>query len=85
MVMVKMSNCKKCLASGMRVHVLSSGFCQECQSELEWKNGEREHRRQLAVKARVDFHKKAEKYVDKKWKEKYGDDDIETVLGYNGN
>ena len=24
--MGKMSNCKKCLASGMRVHILSNGF-----------------------------------------------------------
>ena len=84
MVMVKMSNCKKCLANGMRVHILSSGFCQECQSELEWKNGEREQRRQLGIKSRVDYYKKAEKYIDKKWKEKYGDSSIEEVLS-NGN
>ena len=66
----------------MRVHILSSGFCQECQSELEWKNGEREHRRQLAIKQRVDYHKKAEKFIDKKWKEKYGDSSIDEVLSH---
>ena len=75
-------NCRKCSASGMRVHVLSSGFCQECQAEYDWKNGDREHRRQMAVKSRVDYYKKAEKFIEKKWKEKYGDDDIDTVLGY---
>ena len=42
-----MKNCKKCLASGMRVHVLSSGFCQECQSEMEWKNAPHIHRGQM--------------------------------------
>ncbi len=77
-----MSKCKKCLASGMRVHVLSSGFCQECQSELEWKNGDREHARQMAVKSRVAYYKKAEKFIDKKWKEKYGDSSVDEVLEY---
>ncbi len=77
-----MSKCKKCLASGMRVHVLSSGFCQECQSELEWKNGDREHARQMAVKSRVAYYKKAEKFIDKKWKEKYGNSSVEEVLEY---
>ena len=77
-----MSKCKKCLASGMRVHVLSSGFCQECQSELEWKNGDREHARQMAVKSRVAYYKKAEKFIDKKWKDKYGDSSVEEVLEY---
>jgi len=76
------SKCKKCLASGMRVHVLSSGFCQECQSELEWKNGDREHARQMAVKSRVAYYKKAEKFIDKKWKEKYGDASVEEVASY---
>jgi hypothetical protein len=76
------SKCKKCLASGMRVHVLSSGFCQECQSELEWKNGDREHARQMAVKSRVAYYKKAEKFIDKKWKEKYGDSSVDEVLEY---
>jgi len=77
-----MKNCRKCLASGMRVHILGSGFCQECQSDMEWKNGDREHRRQMAVKSRVDYYKKAEKFIEKKWKKKYGDDDVDTVLGY---
>ena len=66
----------------MRVHVLSSGFCQECQSELEWKNGDREHARQMAVKSRVAYYKKAEKFIDKKWKDKYGDSSVEEVLEY---
>ena len=77
-----MSNCKKCLASGMRVHVLSSGFCQECQSEMEWKNGDREHARQMAVRSRVAYYRKAEKYIDKKWKDKYGDASVEEVESY---
>ena len=63
----------------MRVHVLSSGFCQECQGELEWKNGDREHRRQMGVKSRVDYYKKAEKFIEKKWKAKYGDASVEEV------
>ena len=66
----------------MRVHVLSSGFCQECQSERDWKNGDREHRRQMGVKSRVDYYKKAEKFIEKKWKAKYGDASVEEVSGH---
>ena len=63
----------------MRVHVLSTGFCQECQSEREWKNGDKEHARQMAVRSRVAYYKKAEKYIDRKWKEKYGNSSVEEV------
>ena len=77
-----MKNCKKCSASGMRVHLLSSGFCQECQSELDWKNGDRVRMEQVAKANRVAHYEKAKKYIDRKWKEKYGDDDIDTVLGH---
>ena len=81
-----MSNCKKCLASGMRVHVLSSGFCQECQSDLEWKNGDRVQREQMARKARMQYYEKGEEYVKRKWKAKYGDSSTEEVLSHkNGN
>ena len=77
-----MSNCKKCLASGMRVHVLSSGFCQECQSELEWKNAPRIHKGQMEKKARMQYYERGEEYVKKKWKEKYGDASPEEVASY---
>ena len=77
-----MKNCRKCSAGAMRVNILSSGFCQECQSELEWKNAPNVHRQQMERKARMDYYKKAEKYVKRKWKEKYGDDDVDAVLGY---
>jgi len=77
-----MKQCKKCSAGAMRVHILSSGFCQECQSDMDWKNGNREIARQKAVKSRVDYYRKAEKFIEKKWKKKYGNDDIDTVRGY---
>ncbi len=77
-----MSACKKCLRGPLSVHVLSSGFCQECQSEMEWKNGDREHARQMAVRSRVAYYRKAEKYIDKKWKDKYGDASVEEVESY---
>ena len=77
-----MSSCKKCLRGPLSVHVLSSGFCQECQSEMEWKNGDREHARQMAVRSRVAYYRKAEKYIDKKWKDKYGDASVEEVESY---
>ncbi len=77
-----MSNCKKCLASGMRVHVLSSGFCQECQSELEWKNAPRIHKGQMEKKARMQYYERGEEYVKKKWKEKYGDASVEEVQSF---
>ena len=75
-------NCKKCLASGMRVPILGSGFCQECQSELEWKNAPRVHKEQMEKKARIQYYEKGEEYVKRKWKEKYGDDDVDAVLEY---
>lgn len=77
-----MKNCKKCLASGMRVHVLSSGFCQECQSELEWKNAPRVHKGQMEKKARMQYYEKGEEYVKRKWKAKYGDASTEEVASY---
>ena len=66
----------------MSVHILSSGFCQECQSDLEWKNAPRIHKEQMERKARMQYYEKGEAYVKKKWKDKYGDDDVDTVLGY---
>ena len=75
-------NCKKCLASGMRGHILGSGFCQECQSELEWKNAPRVHKEQMEKKARMQYYEKGEEYVKRKWKDKYGDDDVDAVLEY---
>ena len=80
-----MANCKKCSASGMRVHILSSGFCQECQGEMEWKNGDRIQREQVAKAHRIAHYEKAKKYIDRKWKDKYGDASIEEVLSHNGN
>jgi len=77
-----MKQCKKCLAGAMRVHILSSGFCQECQSELEWKNAPQVHRGQMEKKARMQYYEKSGEYVKKKWKKKYGDDSVEQVLGY---
>ena len=32
--------------------------------------------------ARVAYHRRAEKYIAKKWKDKYGDDSAEQVLEY---
>jgi len=77
-----MKNCKKCLASGMRVHILGSGFCQECQSDLEWKNAPRIHKQQLERKARIQYYEKGEEYVKRKWKDKYGDASTEEVTSY---
>tara|TARA_R100000995_G_C3390785_1_gene80368 strand:- start:214 stop:450 length:237 start_codon:yes stop_codon:yes gene_type:complete len=77
-----MKKCKKCMAGAMRVHILSSGFCQECQAELSWKNGDREIARQKAVQHRVKMFEHGKKIINKKWKDKYGDEDIENVLLY---
>ena len=33
-------------------------------------------------KQRMDYYEKAQKYVNKKWKEKYGDDHIDNVKMY---
>ena len=77
-----MSKCKKCLAGAMRVHVLSNGFCRECNEEMAWKNGDREARKQANRARRIAYYEKLKKCVEKKWKEKYGNDNPETVLGY---
>ena len=66
----------------MRVNVLSSGFCQECQSELEWKNAPRIHKGQMEKKARMQYYERGEEYVKKKWKEKYGDASVEEVQSF---
>ena len=77
-----MSKCKKWLAGAMRVHVLSNGFCRECNEEMAWKNGDREARKQANRARRIAYYEKLKKGVEKKWKEKYGNDNPETVLGY---
>ena len=70
------------MASAMSVHILSSGFCQECQSELECKNAPHIHKEQREKKARMQYYEKGEEYVKRKWKDKYGDDDVDAVLEY---
>lgn len=77
-----MKHCKKCSAGAMRVHILGSGFCQECQSELEWKRGPHIVRQQQIDKIKNNQYKKGEEYIKRKWKEKYGDDNVDAVLGY---
>mgnify|MGYP003154255885 FL=1 len=77
-----MKHCKKCSAGAMRVHILGSGLCQECQSELEWKRGPHIVRQQQIDKIKNNMYKKGEEIIKKKWKEKYGDDDVDAVLGY---
>ena len=77
-----MKHCKKCSAGAMRVHILGSGLCQECQSELEWKRGPHIVRQQQIDKIKNNMYKKGEEMIKKKWKEKYGDDDVDAVLGY---
>tara|TARA_R110002020_G_scaffold80004_1_gene199872 strand:- start:234 stop:347 length:114 start_codon:yes stop_codon:yes gene_type:complete len=36
----------------------------------------------MGVKSRVDYYKKAEKFIEKKWKKKYGDASVEEVSEY---
>ena len=64
----------------MRVHVLSSGFCQECQGDMEWKNAPHVHKEQMAKKARMQYYEKGEEYVKRKWKAKYGNSSTKEVL-----
>jgi hypothetical protein len=78
-----MRNCKKCSAGAMRVHILSSGFCQECQDEISWKNGNRIARQQANRARRISMYENGKKIISKKWKDKYGDSSIEEVLHGN--
>ena len=66
----------------MRVHLLGSGLCQECQSELEWKRGPHIVRDQKIKKVKHDHYKKGEEYIKRKWKEKYGDSSVDEVLSH---
>ena len=77
-----MKNCRKCMASAMSVHILGSGFCQECQSDLEWKNAPHIHKEQMERKARMQYYEKGGDYVKRKWKVKYGDASAEEVASY---
>ena len=79
----KMSKqCKKSLRGAMTVHIAANGFCEECETERAWKNADRQTLLHAQKKQRMDYYEKAQKYVDKKWKEKYGDDHIENVKLY---
>ena len=40
------------------------------------------HKEQMEKKARMQYYEKGEEYVKRKWKEKYGDDDVDAVLEY---
>ena len=66
----------------MTVHIAANGFCEERESDRAWKNADRQFILAAQRKQRVDYFQKAEKYIDKKWKKKYGDDDIENVISY---
>ena len=74
--------CKKCLRGAMTVHIAANGFCEDCETERAWKNLDRQTRLHAQKKQRIDYYEKAQKYIDKKWKEKYGDDHIENVKLY---
>ncbi len=63
-----MKKCKKCLAGAMRVHILSSGLCQECQANYDWKNGDKVVREQKAKRMRVAMFKQAEEIAKKSGK-----------------
>ena len=70
------------MAGESMVKIMSNGFCQECQSELEWKNAPRIHKGQMEKKARMQYYERGEEYVKKKWKEKYGDASVEEVQSF---
>ena len=79
----KMSKqCKKCLRGAMTVHIAANGLCEECETERAWKNADRQTILAAQRKKRVDYYEKAQKYIDKKWKEKYGDEHIDNVKMY---
>lgn len=66
----------------MTVHLAANGFCEECESDRAWKNLDRQRVTALQKRRRVEYYENAKKYVDKKWKAKYGDEDIENVKMY---
>jgi len=78
-----MSNCRKCSAGAMRVHILSNGICQECTDELAWKNGTRIARQQANKARRIAMYEQGKKIIAKKWKDKYGNASVDEVLGYD--
>ena len=66
----------------MTVHLAANGLCEECETERAWKNLDRQTILSAQRKKRIEYYEKAKKYVDKKWKDKYGDEDIENVKMY---
>ena len=69
----------------MRVHLLSGGFCQECQGEYDWKNAPRVIHQQKMKGHRMAHFRKGERLIKKKWKEEYGDASLEEVQESRGN
>jgi len=79
-----MEHCKKCQAAGTRVHILSGGFCQECQGEYDWKNAPRVIHQQKMKGRRIAQYEKGKRRIKKKWEEEFGDASVEEVREYRG-
>ena len=79
-----MKHCKKCQAAGTRVHILSGGFCQECQGEYDWKNAPRVIHQQKMKGRRIAQYEKGKRRIKKKWEEEFGDASVEEVREYRG-
>ena len=79
-----MKHCKKCQAAGTRVHILSGGFCQECQGEYDWKNASRVIHQQKMKHRRIAQYEKGKRLIKKKWEEEFGDASVEEVREYRG-
>ena len=77
-------HCRKCGASALRVHLLSGGFCQECQGEYDWKNASRIIHQQKMKHRRMAQYEKGKRLIKKKWKEEFGDSSAEEVREYRG-
>ena len=77
-------HCRKCGASALRVHLLSGGFCQECQGEYDWKNAPRVIHQQKMKGQRMAHFRKGERLIKKKWKEEFGDASVEEVQESRG-
>ena len=60
---------------------MSNGLCEECEHDRAWSN-KGEYMKQYNKRNRMLMRQKAAQEVNRKWKEKYGDDTVEEVASY---
>lgn len=61
---MSVKQCEKCGASETSVYFASAHYCQDCETDIVWKRGDKEHSRQMGVRKRMMMRKKAKQKID---------------------